>query len=366
MKIDQSSSPAQQATSSPYPRGRLHRRGWKWIDLLIWPFWLLSIFTQAKNFRDNPVIGSVLLNRLGLHKMRVRTANAMTRWRQWLLSPLVLRDLRQQFQRDGILVVENFLTKKELKEINKYLKWHQGPARRMIQREAYTDHIILDDTVGRGCAPLDKLRRGWRLKKLLMWCGARLYIPTLFIHRIHNGRGSATHDPQKTLHADTFHPTIKAWLFLEDVTPDKGPFQYIKGSHIGTQERLAWEHDLATGKRLPAEPLSLKGSYRLDAAGADTMHLAAPTALTVKAGSLVIANTQGFHGRGEAVDGATRLAIWTSNRANPFTPLPIGLLLPADMQAKAIRWWQRRKDRQAAQRNSQPVWRPIDARDMLD
>ena len=48
-----------------------------------------------------------------------------------------------------------------------------------------------------------------------------------------------------TLHADTFHPTAKFWLFLDDVGIEDGPFAYVPGSHKLTPERLAWEHEQA-------------------------------------------------------------------------------------------------------------------------
>src|ERR1700694_3362140 len=48
-------------------------------------------------------------------------------------------------------------------------------------------------------------------------------------------------DPQTALHADTFHPTVKAWLFLTDVAADAGPFTYVPGSHRLTPERLPLE-----------------------------------------------------------------------------------------------------------------------------
>ena len=36
-------------------------------------------------------------------------------------------------------------------------------------------------------------------------------------------------DPQTDLHTDTFHPTVKAWLFLTDVAPETMPFVYVPG-----------------------------------------------------------------------------------------------------------------------------------------
>jgi hypothetical protein len=39
------------------------------------PLWLVQLVTGAKSFRDNPIIGSRHLNRLGLHALRRRTAD---------------------------------------------------------------------------------------------------------------------------------------------------------------------------------------------------------------------------------------------------------------------------------------------------
>ena len=55
------------------------------------------------------------------------------------------------------------------------------------------------------------------------------------------GHAAGPPDPQLELHADTFHPSLKAWLFLTDVTDDQGPLTYVAGSHRLTPERLAWE-----------------------------------------------------------------------------------------------------------------------------
>ena len=44
---------------------------------------------MSKSFRDNPIIGSPLLNRLGLHCARLVAAHALNRLRLVTLSPLV-------------------------------------------------------------------------------------------------------------------------------------------------------------------------------------------------------------------------------------------------------------------------------------
>ena len=52
------------------------------------------------------------------------------------------------------------------------------------------------------------------------------------------------------------------------------------------------------------------------------MGLPAPAPVLVKANTLVLADTQGFHCRGEALDGRERSAIYVFMRTNPFNPVP--------------------------------------------
>src|SRR5204862_7784170 len=69
-------------------------------------------------------------------------------------------------------------------------------------------------------------------------------------------------DPQTLLHADTFHPTLKAWLFLTDVAEDAGPFTYVPGSHRLTSERLAWERRMSLAAPLSRDSEIRQGSFR--------------------------------------------------------------------------------------------------------
>src|SRR5437016_4485285 len=71
-------------------------------------------------------------------------------------------------------------------------------------------------------------------------------------------------DPQTALHADTFHPTVKAWLFLTDVAADAGPFTYVPGSHLLTAQRLAWERRMSLAARRSPDADTREGSFRID------------------------------------------------------------------------------------------------------
>jgi hypothetical protein len=70
--------------------------------------------------------------------------------------------------------------------------------------------------------------REWR--GLVRYAGSRNAEPVMWVRSILCHAGSGPSDPETLLHADTFHPTVKAWLFLTDVAEDAGPFAYVPGS----------------------------------------------------------------------------------------------------------------------------------------
>lgn len=168
------------------------------------------------------------------------------------------------------------------------------------------------------------------------------------------------------MHADTFHPTIKAWLFLEDVTVDKGPFTYVPGSQRLTLKRLRWEYGRSVHAARMQDKYSEKGSLRADDTALAEMGLPAPKGITAKAGTLVIANTNGFHGRGQAADDASRLELWAYSRHNPFSVWPgVPLDIVLRLKYKIMQWNWRRLDKRAERRNSTASWHLIKADKMV-
>ena len=98
-----------------------------------WPGYLLALFTDAKSFRDNPVIGNALLNRLGLHVLRVVIGHGVLRFRWLLLSPWVAKEDRRSFYRQGYIVKENFLTPQQLAELRAFFAAQLPMFRQMRQ-----------------------------------------------------------------------------------------------------------------------------------------------------------------------------------------------------------------------------------------
>lgn len=336
-------------------------------NLALLPIRILSVLTPAKSFRDNPVIGSVVLNRLGLHIIRVILARAIVQLRWWFLTLLCPGELRQAFHQNGFMVVENFLSQEDIKKIRSEVKNHTGETRQMLQGDTATQRFLLDQGNLEDKPCLRALSESRRFQNLLRYGAAKLTPPLLYIQRIRNGVRDTGADPQKNMHADTFHPTMKAWLFLEDVTEAKGPFTYVQGSNRMTWKRLTWEYRRALVAKNRPDGYSEKGSFRASTDDLAEMNLPAPAGLTLKAGTLVIANTNGFHGRGQAAPDQSRLEIWAYARPSPFNPLP-GLPLKSigNLQMSILKAHWRRKDTQAGMKNSRASWHLIPARKMTD
>lgn len=105
------------------------------------------------------------------------------------------------------------------------------------------------------------------------------------------------------IHADIHFPSVKAWLYLNDIDESNGAFVFAPGSHKLTIGRLAYEYE---------------ASVRVARAKADgAVHSTVPYGLARiprpdqlrqmgiveksfvgKANTLVVANTMGFHRRG--------------------------------------------------------------------
>ncbi len=153
------------------------------------------------------------------------------------------------------------------------------------------------------------------------YIGARLKLPRCYVQSIRRDFTANAPDPQKDAHSDTFFPTLKGWLFLDDVDLDRGPFRYSPGSHRLSWPRLAWEYRQSLHARSAEDPHTAAGSLRARDADLANMRLPEPKPVLVKANTLVLADTGGFHRRGEAADERPRRAIYVWMRSNPYNPI---------------------------------------------
>jgi hypothetical protein len=156
----------------------------------------------------------------------------------------------------------------------------------------------------------------WR--GLIRYAGGRDAEPVVWVQAILRHAREGPADPQTRLHADTFHPTVKAWLFLSDVAEDAGPFTYVAGSHRLTEARLAWERRMSLTARQSPVVEDREGSFRIDPGELAALGLPQPVAFAVRANTLIVADTFGFHARGPSVGRSLRVEIWAYGRRSPF------------------------------------------------
>ena len=130
-------------------------------------------------------------------------------------------------------------------------------------------------------------------------------------------------DDQYQLHIDVYLPNIKFFVFSEDTRIERGPFHYVIGSHAATATKARWLFERTRGL---TEPHQVGGAFRhanlsrQDAGGwccasracleeayhwqqrdpVQSYGFPHPKPLLVKAGTLVVVDTSGFHVRAHA------------------------------------------------------------------
>jgi hypothetical protein len=301
---------------------------------LMMPFWLAQVFTQEKFFARNPIIGNRWLNEHGLHTARVVAACRFADARRRRLARLISAEDRQQLDSDGFIVKRDFLPPDVFADLVTQVRALRAPAREMVEGDTLTRHIALDPAVLDRVPAARLLLDSPQYRNLVRYAGSSAAAPMVYIQTILAHAIAGPPDPQLDLHTDTFHPTVKAWLFLTDVEPDAMPFVYVPGSHRLTPQRLEWERrmSVAASRQAPAagsaQVTGRAAPHKLTRAiSPETLRelgLPPPRAIAAPGNTLIVADTFGFHARG-ASGGAsarptTRVEIWAMGRRNPFVP----------------------------------------------
>lgn len=329
------------------------------------PIWAIQLATGAKSFLDNPLIGSQRLNRHGLHVARVRIADALCRFRRSRLARRVRADWRAAFDRDGFVAIPDIVPPAEFPALRAALLGYSGEAREMRQGDAVTRRLPVDAEMLAAIPALRALLARPDIVALLHYVASYRTTPLHYIQTIVSHVGGNEPDPQETIHADSFHSSLKSWLFLNDVTAEDGPFTYVRGSHRFTPERLAWERARSLADPKAIDRLSARGSPRVSDDALAAMKLPPPEGLAVAANTLVVADTVGFHCRGTSARPGERVEIWSYARRNPFQPWLGGDLLSLPgIAERRIGWVWALRDR-VEKRFGQP-WQRVGRRRPTD
>ena len=289
------------------------------------PVWLAQLATGTKSFEHNPVIGSRRLNEWGLHAARVQLAYRLAQARRRRLAGLVSAEDREAFDRDGFVLRPNFLPEEQFAALVAQVRAYRGPLREISEGDTIMRKVALDGNALAAIPMLGAVLRSREWCGLIRYAGSRDAEPVVWIQSILRHACAGPQDPQTFLHADTFHPTVKAWLFLTDVAEGAGPFTYVPGSHRLTAQRLGWERRMSVSARKSPNIEDRQGSFRIDPAELPLLGLPPPRAFAVPANTLIVADTFGFHARGPSERPSLRVEIWAYGRRSPF-PSPAALV----------------------------------------
>jgi len=336
-------------------------------NILKWwraPLWTLALATGAKSFVDNPILGSERLNRRGLHVSRLKLAHAMAWSRRRRLAYAVPSQWRERFDRAGYVEIRDFLPAEQFQQLQTALLHGEFDTREHQQGDSITRRVAVGPDLLRKVPQLRTLFDRWR--SLLAYVGSTANEPIYYIQTIVMGHASGAPDPQLELHADTFHPSLKAWLFLTDVSDDQGPLTYVAGSHRLTPERLAWEQARSVAIS-NSDRLSQRGSLRVAPDELASLKLPQPTRFAVPANTLVAIDTCGFHARGGADRPVVRVEIWAYSRRTPFLPWAgFDLLSVGPIASRRADWLTGIVDRLDRLGIKQQHWRPAGRRKPID
>ncbi len=334
-------------------------------DLLRWwraPLWLLAILTGAKSYYDNPILASPRLNRAGLHVWRKRTAYALAQRRRARLAKGIAPEHRAAFDRDGFIEVRDFLPQPEFDRFCAELLDAALDTRAHQQGDTITRRVAVGPDLMRRFPALARLLDSARWRNLLAYVASSRSAPLYYIQTIVGGIDASLPDPQVHLHSDTFHPSMKAWLFLTDVADDGRPLTFVAGSHRLTPERLAWERNKVVNIDI-ADRLSQRGSLRVEVEELAMLGLPQPTRFAVPANTLVAIDTSGFHARADADHPTMRVELWAYSRRTPFLPWAGGHLMSwRPLAIRRATWLGAMVDALDRHRLMIQHWRPVGLR----
>ncbi len=293
----------------------------KLIQILLLPLHIFAVFSEKKSFVDHPVLGNRWINERGLHRVRCALAARMSQWRRSRLASRVSSGDRTQFDAQGLVSKPQFLPPDVFEGLRREILEQKWETLEMRQGPALTRHAPLDlHSLAQKAPNLYRFVTSREVNDLIRYASATGGRPEFSLQAIISEGVGAGDDPQCVPHEDTFHATAKAWFFLDDVGPEDGPFFYVPGSHVRNPERLQWEYRKSLTAAQDPCLYHARGSFRVKATELADLNLPSPQPQYVRANTLVVADTSGFHGRTPSPNPTVRVEIYATLRRNPYLP----------------------------------------------
>jgi len=283
------------------------------------------------------------------------------------LSWGVPKALRQQYYQKGYMLIEDLLDKDTFKEVYKETREIRSEIRECIQGDTLTQRIHLDNHNFLQAKAINSLIMRKDVVKLFKFSSGKNHLPVSHIQVIKSNYVEGKSDPQKSLHSDTFHPTMKYWFFLQDVGHNMAPFTYVEGSNKLTLKRLKWEYKKSIGIHREQAAYAKNGSFRIEEHELKALNLPPATEVCVSKNTLVIVNTFGFHRRGDTDKKSIRSEIWGISRTNPFNPfVGLDLALFHTLDNWGLKKLREIKDKEALKKGRLSSWHVIKSKNLYD
>jgi hypothetical protein len=250
--------------------------------------------------------GGVLLNTLGLHVFRTLYLNL------WRMKPKKVRKEIQNYvdilDRDGILIIPDFFPKEQFEEIKKefdqtYEGWspfeynEEELSKRQKDFPEYFQTIAEKITSPKTPAFTNYFVNNPVIEEITSAVVHRKNRMTPHHHFWYLQRRTLDNEKASYLHsaafphADVPYPTIKVFMYMNDVDESNAAYIYAKGSHKLTMKRLLFEYKLSVkyaktkNDIVTDEDIAKLGYY--------------PEPICGKANTLFISNNMGYHNRGD-------------------------------------------------------------------
>lgn len=320
------------------------------------PIWFAQLFSTAKSFSANPIIGNRTLNRFGLHVARIVISHGVMGFKMRLLSFGISREDSAFFRKNGYLLKTQFLEDELFQKLRSEAQNYAGETREGRQGNTLTQRAVMSPEARESVPAINSFLTLNQLLNLSRFSAGNFRAPFFYIEKVKNHYAEGEEDPQKRFHTDTFHPTMKCWFFIDEVTEENGPFTYIPGSNRLSIARLKAEYKKSILGKNQENRYAQRGSMRYSDSEIRALDLADPIPFTVPPNTLVIANTFGIHKRTESGK-STRLSIYGDSRTNPFNPIP-GLPIKwlDDAQYTFLDLFRKKADKRAEKLGRRSPW----------
>ncbi len=250
--------------------------------------------------------GGVIANALGLHVFRTLWMNL------WRLKPKKVGGDTQkyldQLEKDGIIIIPDFLPQEQFDELKKefdeayagYDPLNFDPEKLSKRQKDFPEYFetIAEKILSPNTPAFMKyIVNNEFLAKLSEAVTHRSNNLTPHHHFWHLQRRSLEKQNVGSLHtagyphADVPYPTVKVFLYMNDVNEDNAAYIFARGSHKLTLKRLMFEYKLSVRYAKSKNDLAFeqdveKLGYKCEA-------------ICGKANTLFLSNNMGYHNRGD-------------------------------------------------------------------